>query len=181
MEMKADNLFTASRKFSTAHYQLNLLQICKHSENGPLFNSFGQIVGLCVSRTAQYFNEMSNLGIVLGSNAIQTIVMELVEQGYVSGRPDLGFEVEAVSKLSQYYWDLPCGLMVSGIRQDSDAAERGLENGDIILALSGISLQDRDDLYTVLYGCGLEQEIIAVVFRNGTKKTVVLKVTELGA
>ena len=181
MEMKADNLFTASRKFSTAHYQLNLLQICKHSENGPLFNSFGQIVGLCVSRTAQYFNEMSNLGIVLGSNAIQTIVMELVEQGYVSGRPDLGFEVEAVSKLFQYYWDLPCGLMVSGIRQDSDAAGRGLENGDIILALSGISLQDRDDLYTVLYGCGLEQEIIAVVFRNGTKKTVVLKVTELGA
>lgn len=181
MHMTADNLFAASRKFSTAHYQLNLLQTCKHSENGPLFNSFGQIVGLCVSRTARYFNEMDNLGIVLGSNSMQAIITQLVEQGYVSGRPDLGFEVEAVSTLFQYYWGLPGGLMVSGIRQDSDVATRGLENGDILLALCGIALQDRDDLYTVLYGCGLDQEIVAVVFRDGVKKTVVLKVTELGA
>ena len=181
MKVTADSLFTVSRKFSTEHYQLNLLQICKHSENGPLFNSFGQIVGLCVGRTAQYFNEMGNLGIVVGSNSMQAIIDQLVEQGYVSGRPDLGFEVEMVSKLFQYYWDLPGGLMVSDIRDDSDAAVRGLQNGDILLALGGISLYDRDDLYTILYGCGPEQEIIAVIFRNGVKKTVVLKVTELGA
>lgn len=181
MVMFEGNMFTASRKFATDHYSLNLLQTCHHSESGPLFNSFGHIVGLCVSRTAQYFHEMDNLGVVLGSSAMGTIIDQLVQQGYVSGRPDLGFQVESVSKLFQHYWDLPGGLMVSGVTEDSQPYQQGLRNGDIILALDSHPLTTRDDLYTVLYSCSIGQEVIAVIFRDGNKKTVTLTVEELGA
>ena len=181
MRISADSMFSASRKFATQYYTLNLLQTCRKSSSGPLFNSFGQIVGLCISRTSQYFHESNTLGIVLGSNSMQAIITQLVERGYVSGRPDLGFEVEAVSKLFQHYWDLPGGLMVSGILPDSDPQINGLENGDIILALDGEPMNNRDDMYTVLYSCSIGQQIIAVVFRNGTKITVTLTVAELGA
>lgn len=180
MVMYAGNMFSASRKFATDHYDLNLLQTCHHSESGPLFNSFGQVVGLCVSRTSQYFNESDNLGVVLGSNAMQQIIDQLIHQGHVSGRPDLGFSVEAISKLFQHYWNLPGGLLVSGVFENSEPAQQGLQNGDILLALDGTSLQTRDDLYTVLYSCHIGQEVIAVVFRDGIMKTVTLTVTELG-
>jgi serine protease Do len=181
MVMQQGSMFTASRKFSTKHYHLNLLQTCHHSESGPLFNSFGHVVGLCVSRTAQYFDEMDNLGVVLGSNSMESIIDQLVQNGYVVGRPDLGFQVEAVSKLFQHYWDLPGGLMVSGLAEDSEPASRGLRNGDIILALNGDPLKNRDDLYAVLYSCSIGEEVIAVIFRDGGKKTVTLTVSELGA
>lgn len=181
MVMFKGSMFTASRKFATDHYQLNLLQTCHHSESGPLFNSFGHVVGLCVSRTSQYFNEANTLGVVLGSNSMQVIIDQLIEQGHVSGRPDLGFEVEAVSELFQHYWDLPGGLLVSGVVEGSEPARNGLRNGDIILALDGEPLRNRDDLYTVLYSCSIGEEVIAVIFRDGSKKTVVLTVAELSA
>ena len=181
MRMYEGSLFFVSRKFSTEHYSLNLLQTCHHSESGPMFNSFGQIVGLCVSHVSQYFKESDNLGMVLGSNSMQAIIDQLVEKGYVSGRPELGFSVESVSKLFQHYWNLPGGLLVSGISQDSSPAQQGLRNGDILLALNGKPLQNRDDLYTVLYACSIGQEVIAVVFRDGVKITVDLTVSELGA
>lgn len=181
MLMTESSMFTASRKFATDYYQLDLLQINHPSESGPLFNSFGHIVGLCISRTAQYFNENDNLGVILGSQDMQHIIDQLVDQGYVSSRPALSFQVEAVSMLFQHYWDLPGGLLVSGVTADSDAAQRGLRNGDIILALDGENLTTRDDLYTVLYSCAVGQEVIAVIFRDGTIKTVTLVVAEHGA
>lgn len=180
MLMTESSMFTASRKFSTDHYELDLLQINHHSESGPLFNSFGHIVGLCISRTAQYFHENDNLSMILGTVDMQNIIDQLVDQGYVSGRPALGFQVEAVSMLFQHYWDLPGGLMVSGVTADSDAAQRGLRNGDIILALAGEDLTTREDLYTVLYSCAVGQEVIAVIFRDGKITTVTLTVTEFG-
>ena len=180
MEIFQSSMFYVSRKFSTKHYSLNLLQICHHSVSGPLFNSFGHVVGLCVSHTAQYFNVSDNLGMALGTNSMQTIIDQLVNQGYVSGRPELGFSVEAVSKLYQHYWNLPGGLLVSGVQEDSEAAQQGLRNGDIVLALNGKYLKTRDDLYTVLYSCQIGQEVIAVIFRDGVKKTVTLNVGELG-
>ena len=118
---------------------------------------------------------------VLGSNSMQAIIDQLVEKGYVSGRPDLGFAVESVSKLFQHYWNLPGGLLVSGIHDESEPAKQGLRNGDILLALNGKSLLNRDDLYTVLYSCSIGQEVTAVVFRDGIKTTVTLTVSELGA
>ena len=178
MLMYSGSMFSASRLFATDYYNLSLLQTCHHSESGPLFNSFGHVVGLCVSRTAQYFNESGNLGVVLGSNSMQIIIDQLMEQGHVSGRPDLGFSVEAVSMLFQHFWGLPGGLLVSGIEEDSLPAQQGLQNGDIILALDGETLNTRDDLYTVLYSCSIGEEIIAVIFRDGSKKTVKLTVTE---
>lgn len=181
MRMHEGSLFFVSRKFSTAHYSLNLLQTCHHSESGPMFNSFGHVVGLCVSHVSQYFKESDNLGMVLGSNSMQAIIDQLVEKGYVSGRPDLGFAVESVSKLFQHYWNLPGGLLVSGIHDESEPAKQGLRNGDILLALNGKSLLNRDDLYTVLYSCSIGQEVTAVVFRDGIKTTVTLTVSELGA
>ena len=173
-------MFYVSRKFSTDHYAVNLLQTCHHSSSGPLFNSFGHVVGLCVSHTAQYFREPNSLGMALGSNSMQAIIDQLVQQGYVSGRPQLGFSVEPVSKLFQHYWNLPGGLLVSGVQQDSEAAASGLCNGDILLALNGEPLNTRDDLYTVLYSCHIGQEIIAVVFRDGIKTTVNITVEEMG-
>ena len=180
MRMYESSMFYVSRKFATDHYSLSLLQTCHHSESGPMFNSFGHIVGLCVSHITQYFHEPDTLGMVLGSNSMQNIIDQLVQHGHVPGRPALGFSVEPVSKLFQHYWNLPGGLMVSDIQEDSEAAQQGLHNGDILLALDGEPLKTRDDLYTVLYSCSIGQEVIAVVFRNGEKNTVTLTVMELG-
>lgn len=181
MRMYEGSLFFVSRKFATDHYSLNLLQTCHHSEGGPMFNSFGHVVGLCISHVSQYFKESDNLGMVLGSNSMQNIIDQLVEKGYVSGRPDLGFDVESVSKLFQHYWNLPGGLLVSGVEADSLPAKQGLRNGDILLTIKGKPLLTRDDLYTVLYSCSIHQEITAVIFRDGIKTTVTLTVSELGA
>ena len=170
--LKKSGVFNVSRKFSTAHNIVNLIQTYDDPKSGPVFNSYGQVVGLCVSRTAKYFGTANNLGLVLGSNAMQSLVQQLVQQGYVSGRPDMGFEVEEIAKLYQQYWQLPGGLRVSGIQHNGDQ----LHDGDILLALNGKSLSVPEDLYAVIYGCAIGQEITAVVFREGKQITLRLTV-----
>ena len=170
--LKKSGVFNVSRKFTAAHNIINLIQTYHDPKSGPVFNSYGQVVGLCVSRTAKYFDAANNLGLVLGSNAMQNLLQQLVQQGYVSGRPDMGFEVEEIAKLYQQYWQLPGGLRVSGIRHNGDQ----LHDGDILLALNGKSLSVPEDLYAVMYGCAIGQEITAVVFREGKQITLRLTV-----
>lgn len=170
--LKKSAVFNVSRKFSTAHNTINLMQTYENPKYGPVFNAYGQVVGMCVSRTAKYFDANASLGMVLGSNAMQGLLQQILEHGHVSGRPDMGFEVEEIAKVYQQYWQLPGGLRISGIRNNSDQ----LHNGDILLALDGKSLVKTEDLYNVMYACQIGQEITAVVFRDGKQITLRLTV-----
>lgn len=173
-------VFSASRTFRTKSHSLNLIQTCAGGNTGPVFNSFGYVIGYQVGSISQYFSQSSTMGVglVLPSTTILQITQTLIRQGEVAGRPSIGVEVEAISKLYQQYWQLPGGLLLTHVYEDSSAAACGLQKGDILLALDGTPLSTRSDMYAALYGYSVGDTVIAVICRDDQKFTVKLTIED---
>lgn len=165
---------------SSGSLALPVLQTSLHGDSGPIFDGCGQIVAIRAGKISRYFPDRlhEKSGIAIPAETVQTVVAELIRQGHISGRPSLGFQVEAISKLYQHYWDLPGGLLVTILDENCSACGQGLQNGDILLALDGVHLSSRADLYATLYGTNVGDELIAAVFRDGKKFTLTLTVEE---
>lgn len=171
---------TSAQPLSTGALTLPALQTGLTGESGPVFDSKGQIVAMQTDKIRRYFSDdiRGEIGISIPMDTVYTVIAELVANGCVPGRPALGFEVEPISKLYQYYWDLPGGLLVTILDETCSACLRGLEDGDILLTLDGVQLTTRADLYATLYSANVGEELIASVFRDGKKFTVTLTVEE---
>lgn len=178
---RVSSIFGMDRLQSNNRDSLPLVQTFHGAEQGPVFNSLGQIIGMQAGRIASYFHpdDVQGLGLVIPSDVIREVVLQLTRQGSIPGRPHLGMEVETISPLYQNYWDLPGGLMLTHIHPGGTAQQQGLRPGDILLALDGRSITDREDLYRLLYSKKLGDEVIAVIYRQNRKFTVTLTIDEL--
>jgi serine protease Do len=138
------------------------------------------VIGFQVGIISDYFttDDIKGIGMVVPTGSIRQILDQLMESGFVSGQPHLGLEVEAISKLYQQYWQLPGGLLLTGISSSSDAAAKGLMEGDILLALDGKPVHERSDLYTILYNHKAGDTLIAVIRRDNQQFTVTLTIED---
>lgn len=180
IEIRESSIFNTGRTFTTKSGSIHLLQTCAGGTTGPVFDSFGNVIGFQVGAISDYFTtaDIKGIGMIMPTNGIRQILAKLLQEGFVSGQPHLGLEVEAISKLYQQYWQLPGGLLLTGISSNSDAAVKGLTEGDILLALDGKPVQNRSDLYAILYNHRAGDTIIAVISRNGQQFTVTLTIEE---
>ena len=178
--LRQSTIFSVLRTFSTKSNSLNLIQTCSGGNAGPVYNAFGHVIGFQVGHISQYFSnaDTKGTGLVIPSNTISQIVSTLVTQGSMDGRPSLGIEVEAISKVYQQYWQLPDGLLLTQVLEDSNAHLCGLEEGDILLALDGVPIKSRSDLYTTLYNHHIGDTVIAVINRDDKTFTVKLTVED---
>lgn len=173
-------VFSVGRMLSISQNSLSLVQTFQGTDCGPVFNSQGQIIGLQAGKISNFFHpdDTKGLGLIVPSDEISQVVMHLTSQGQIPGRPDLGLEVETISALYQNYWNLPSGLMITYVYPGSTAQQQGLRPGDILIALDGQRITSREDLYQMLYSQEMGKEVIAVIYRQNVKFTVVLTIDE---
>ncbi len=105
------------------------------NSGGPLLNKYGQVVG--VTSTKISANGFEGLGFAIPMTTVKPIVEELIQNGYVSGRPLVGVSVRTVSQMAAAFYSLPQGLMVDLVASDANAAAAGLQQSDIITHLDG--------------------------------------------
>ena len=139
---------------------------------GPVFNGYGQMIGFHVRRIHQGEQMVG----MLPNEQMRTIVCQLVEKGKVSGRPSLGIQTQALSKLYQNYWDMPGGLQIIHVEPGSDAQQMGLRIGDVLLELEGQPLREQQDLLKILQLREPGDRLQAAVIRDGRRFAVHLKV-----
>lgn len=178
-----EGTYSGSVHMTNKDLSLNLLHCSVGSTWGPLFNRYGQVIGFNTGVIRKYFDLIihETYGFSIPSTTIKEIVEQIIDNGFVSGRPCFGIEVEPISKLYQNYWGLPKGLWMTKIRTDSNAAQQGLQKGDILLALDGTQITSNVDLYTFLYSKNIGDKATAVILRNGQKMTVTLTIEEANA
>ena len=121
---------------------------------------------------------VEGLGFAIPSTTVVDIVGQLIDQGYVSGRPYVGFTGEPVSTLYQYYYRLPAGLFITEVTEGSNADIQGLESGDILISLDGKTVTTADELSAALQSYDVGDTIQAVIYRNKKQHTITLTVEE---
>ena len=119
------------------------------NSGGPLINCYGQVIGINTMKMRNYSTTsatVEGLGFAIPMTSAKPILDELIEQGYVSGRPAIGIQGETLDLRAQLFFHMPSGVVVTGIVADSDAAQKGLEPDDIIVAVNDEAIGSLDDL-----------------------------------
>jgi len=150
------------------------------NSGGPLINCYGQVIGINTMKIGAFTDSagVEGLGFAIPSATVKDIVDQIMEQGYVSGRPTLGIYGDALSNFYQYYYRLPAGLYISRVEEGSYAAYYGIEPGDILIAVDDTRVTDMDDLNTFLYNHQVGDVVTAIIYRGGQQYNVELTLTE---
>ena len=138
------------------------------NSGGPLINCYGQVVGINTMKIGDYMSSnVEGLGFAIPSTTVKTIVDQLIQQGYVSGRPRLGISVERMSGVYQRYYGLPGCLYITEVEEGSPAQAAGIQPGDVLVSFQSTYLPDADTLSNLLYGYDAGDQVSLVIFRNG--------------
>ena len=121
------------------------------NSGGPLINCYGQVVGINTMKMSSYYSSASveGLGFAIPIAVAKPIIDELIENGYVAGRPAIGITGETLPKTFRTYYHLPSGIYVTSVAEGSDAKAKGLAEGDVITAINDTPVTSIDELNTV--------------------------------
>ena len=160
---------------------LNVLQtncdINPGNSGGPLFDSYGNVVGIVSAKYTESTSGVTaeGLGFALPINDVKEILSDLIEHGYVTGKPYLGIQVQDVSSEAQRY-GISAGAAVLYVADGSCAQEAGLQVNDIIIAIDDTAIDSSSALTAALssnYKAG--DTVTLTVIRN--QEQVQLSVT----
>ena len=150
------------------------------NSGGPLLNCYGQVVGINTLKIGNFVDAagVEGIGFAIPSSTVKLIVDQLIQQGYVSGRPTLGIKGESVSLFYQRYYMMPAGLFITELDPGSDAAAKGIQTDDILISINGKYISSMEDLNYVLYGCEVGETVETVIYRAGRQYLVSLTLSE---
>ena len=121
---------------------------------------------------------VEGLGFAIPSTQVKDIVDQIIAQGYVSGRPSLGITGEALSTFYQHYYRMPAGLYITEVDPGSDAARKGIQEGDMLLYLGDTRITGMEDLKTAVYDCQVGEVVEVIVYHKGQQYKLELTLSE---
>lgn len=147
------------------------------NSGGGLFNHRGELIGIVVAKSTG--SNVEGLGFAIPINTVKEVAQELVDNGYVSGRPALGITfIDLTSAQNAIRYGVRnTGIYVSSV--DSENAKRsGIQKGDMIYYIGDTQITDAETLLNAVkkYEIGDEAEI--VVIRGNETINLTLKVSE---
>lgn len=148
------------------------------NSGGGMFDSNGMLIGIVTAKTVS--EDVEGLGFVLPINDIKPVIQDLINHGYVKGRPTLGFKpVEITSmRVAQYYGLSRLGVYVSSVEKGSFAEQCGLQYKDYISAADGEAVATVERLEEILNNKKIGDTLVLEIIRNNTVLDVVLVIGE---
>ena len=165
---------------------MNLIQtnaaLNSGNSGGPLINSYGQVIGINTVKIGAFTDKagVEGIGFAIPSATVTDIVNQIIEMGYVSGRPSIGFSGEGISLFYQRFYRLPSGMYITDITPGSNAEQVGLEVGDILISVDGTKVYNQSDLDTLLYGYAAGDTVPIIIYRGGYTMQARLTLEEAG-
>lgn len=135
------------------------------NSGGPVYNSKGEVIGIV---SAKYSSSgVEGLGFAIPMDDAFTIVSDLIENGYVTGKAYFGITVRTLTTSYAQYYGLVEGAYVETVTPGSCAETAGLEAGDIITKLGDYEVTTRDDLLNAKKNYKAGDTVSVTAFRGG--------------
>ena len=143
------------------------------NSGGPVYNTSGQVIGIV---TAKYSSSgVEGLGFAIPVNDAVAIANDLMKNGTVTDRAQLGITLQTIPDSAAQYYNMPKGAYVNAVNSGSCAEKAGLKAGDIITAIDNTAVSSGDALRSALRGYSAGESATLTVSRSG--ETLKLTVT----
>lgn len=169
------------REVDVEGVKMNLLQISAAvnpgNSGGGLFNMKGELVGIVNAKSSG--SGIEGLGFAIPSSDAQRVASELLEHGYVTGKPYLGISFYyAGDELTayRYFGSQAPGLYVySTLKGYNDAV---LMPRDRVVEINGKEIVSQDDVARILKESKIGDTLKFAVYREGKRTELDVKVYE---
>lgn len=182
LTMTSGIISATSREISYNGAVMKLLQtdtsINEGNSGGPLFNDRGQVIGITNMKIVSSFSNIEGIGFAIPSDTLQSIVAALMDDGAVYGRSTIGVTVGPISEDIADYYDIPVGLYVSEVLDNSDAQKQGIKKGDIITKVNGKDAHSTSDIAEEKSKLDIGDTIDFTVWRSGSTFKVSVKIMD---
>ena len=142
------------------------------NSGGGLFNMNGELVGIVNAKSSS--SDAEGLGFAIPINDAIKVAQELLENGYVTGRPYLGITYLAVTdaQTAQQLGVNAYGVYIVDVTKGGPADQAGLKAGDRIVSVDGSEIAAKDDLGTLMQKHTAGDTLAITVARDGQMQTV---------
>ena len=136
------------------------------NSGGPLFNTYGEVIGIV---TAKYSDSsVEGLGFALPINDVTALITEIMENGYVAGKPYMGISATTMTSDAAARYNMVEGAYVYTVESGSCAEKAGLKSGDIITAMNDTKITSLSDLIAAKREYKAGDTVALTVSRDGT-------------
>lgn len=146
------------------------------NSGGPLFNFWGEVVGIntAIVATGQ------GIGFAIPINMAKAVLSQLKDKGRVV-RGWLGVGIQRVtSQLAKSFGLKEAkGALVSQVFKDTPADRAGIKQGDVILEFDGKKIENFGDLPRTVASTPPGKTVTVKIFRDGKVLTLELTVAEM--
>ncbi len=161
-----------NRSISVDNRTMNLIQtdaaINSGNSGGALINAYGEVIGINSVKVST--SGVEGMGFAIPISEATPIISDLLEFGYVKGRPVIGISYRDVTAYMAEAYSWPQGVQVLGVTTDS-AREAGLQQGDIITAVNGQKITTGEELNKIKDKHKPGEQLTFEVYKYATGKT----------
>lgn len=148
-----------NRTMTVDNKKYNLIQtdaaINPGNSGGALVNQYGEVIGINTIKLSS--ESVEGIGFAIAISEAKPIVDDLINNGYVSGRPLVGITAKATRN----------GLSVESVSEGSGAANAGMQAGDLIVKADGKVVNQVDTLNDIRDTKKPGDTLTLTVIRNG--------------
>ena len=147
------------------------------NSGGPLFNQYGEVVGIVSAKYSSTGNEsVEGLGFAIPINDVFAMIQDIMTNGYVTNKPYLGVTAGTMTEqmAAQYRYDITSGVFIYSVEEDSAADQAGLKMGDVITKVDGTAITSMEDLTVAKKQYSAGDTCTLTVYREGQETTVEL-------
>jgi len=146
------------------------------NSGGPLINLRGEVIGINTA-IASNSGGSEGIGFAIPINMFAVVARQLVDRGevrraFLGVNLDVNFGPADAAKLGL---PRPLGARINGVRPGSPAAAAELQEGDVVLQVGNILIEDDSHLVDVMQLTEVGKEVPLVIFRD--RQELHLKVT----
>lgn len=169
-----------NRSVTIDNKKLTLLQtdaaINPGNSGGALVNQYGEVIGINTAKISS--SNLEGLGFAIPTEEAKPILNDLMQSGYVKGRPVIGFAGRALSLQEAKRYNLVEGIYVYSMTSNSPAYLSGIKVGDIVTECNGTKVTTVDELNEIKNKFKPNDIIKLKVWRNGSYTTISLVLGE---
>jgi serine protease Do len=157
----------------------NLIQtdaaINQGNSGGPLVNLAGEVVAIntLIVRSSGSGTVAEGLGFAIPINTAKAVAEQLIQNGSIV-HPYLGISFQPITPdiANAYHLPVQWGVYVTDVAASSPASQAGLQQGDIITSLGGVSLDATHSYINTLFNFKPGDKVTMVYNRNGQTTSV---------
>lgn len=143
-----------NRNVTINEKQMTLIQtdasINSGNSGGPLINGSGQVIGMNSAKMSTSYSSNSasieGLGFAIPINSAAEIANDLINYGYVTGKPQLGLTCKNIDSSVAQAYNMPVGAYVMSVSSGSAAEKAGIQQGDVITKINDKEISTIEEL-----------------------------------